>query len=187
MFVIGITGSFGSGKSTVARIFARISGAKIFDADKIAKKAMKNPQIKKRIMKEFGAADSRKIADIVFADRQKLKKLNSIVHPAVVEEAKKVAKSEKRIIIDAPLLIEAGMLGMVDYLVIVKCNVAKSRLKKRFGEDDIRSRLKNQLTLDEKISSAMHARKPLFIIDNSFSLAKTERQVKRVWQAMDKE
>ncbi|MFC2143192.1 dephospho-CoA kinase [Candidatus Aenigmatarchaeota archaeon] len=185
MVLIGITGSFGSGKTTVAKLFKKQCGktCEIIDADKIAKKLMRN-QLKKKIKTEFGTTNRKELADIVFSDKRKLNKLNSIVHPYVrIEIKKRIQNSEKNFILDTPLLIEAGKTK-VDYLVIVNCDKKKqlSRLMiKGHKKEDILRRLRHQLTFDKKLKKAKKiTNEEIFIINNSGKLEKTRDSVKKI-------
>ncbi|HLD48788.1 MAG TPA: dephospho-CoA kinase [archaeon] len=178
--LIGITGSFGSGKTTIAKMLAK-KGAYIIDADKIAKQVFEKK--KKEIKKAFFTADRKKIADIVFSDKVKLRKLNSLIHPVVRKEINKIiAKNKKKaIVIDAALLIESDMLiKKLDALIIVKCSkkeAIKRLMKKGFQKGDILRRMKNQMPIKNKIKYAD------YIIDNS-SISQTKKQVDEIWKAL---
>ena len=103
--IIGITGSFGSGKTTVANMFRRY-GFKVIDVDKLYHKDFyKSHPLRNKIKKEFGTLDRSKLKKIVFKDYKKLQKLNKITHPIIIEAMKKEiqkiiknANKEKRII-----------------------------------------------------------------------------------------
>lgn len=163
MFVIGITGNSGSGKSMISELI-KSQGAYIIDADKVAHKIM---QVGKKAYNEiidfFGSevinndkTINRKIlGNIVFNDSQKLNKLNDITHKYILEYIKdeireiKNKKSEyKYIVIDAPLLIETGLNKECDYIWIVYASIEKrlERIKKRdnISEEIVLKRFKNQ-------------------------------------------
>jgi len=191
--VIGITGSFGSGKTTVAGMFAALGG-RVIDADGIAHRLMRpGGLIASRIIEIFGPGITgrggeikRKVlAGIVFANKKLLRKLNRIVHPAVIAVIRKeIAKSKKKIfILDAPLLIEAGLEKEVDVLIVVRCSRSKQiqRLleKRAYAKSEIQKRIKSQMALSKKLRLAD------FIIDNNGSLANTSLQVKRVYRALE--
>ena len=192
--VIGITGSFGSGKTTAARMFASL-GARVIDADRIAHRLLRpGTEVYRSIIRNFGrevlakgcAIERRKLARIVFASPGLLRKLNRIVHPAVIASIKRrVAKSKKKIfVVDAPLFIEAGLKKDVDLLIVVKSTRKKQteRLLKRgkYTKAEIIKRIKSQMALSKK------ARLADFIIDNDGSKAKTWVQVKRIYRALEK-
>jgi len=189
--IIGITGSFGSGKSTVARAFKKYTDGIIIDADKIARDLEKpNKTLWKKIVGEFGKKilknneiDRKKLADIVFSDDRELKRLNKITHPYIIKEIKKRIRDSNRefMILDVPLLIEADILKMVDKLVVVKTNrkVLMKRLAKRYMKKEILKRIKSQLSLRNKIKLAD------YIVDNGKSLKDTEYRVRRIWEAIE--
>jgi dephospho-CoA kinase len=191
MPVLGITGSFGTGKTTVARLFSR-KGARIIDADKLAHAVIRRTRPEyERIVSLFGREilgargeiDRRKLSRQVFNDRQALKRLNRIIHPAVIKEIKKQAdglKARRWLVIDAPLLIEAGLVPLVDKLVVVVASQSNQikRLKKKTGisKAGILQRIKAQLPLKRKRQLAD------FTVDNNGSLTYTKKQVERIWQ-----
>jgi dephospho-CoA kinase len=190
--VLGITGGFGSGKSTVARIFASF-GAKIMDADKIAHRVI-NPgsKVYKKIVATFGRGilkqdreiDRQKLARVVFNNKNSLKRLNNIVHPEVIRIIKneiKVSRA-KVAVLDAPLLLEAGLEKIVDKLIVVK--ITKDGQFKRIqnktflSKTDILKRIASQIPLRVK------ARLADFVIDNSGTIEKTKKQVERIRRSL---
>ena len=188
--IIGITGSFGSGKTTVAKMFARL-GAYAIDADKVYHSLIRRVEgCHKKIVKCFGKdvldasgrIDREKLGKIVFKDRTKLKLLNSITHPEIVKEIKRIAKSKKRefIIVDAPLLIESGFYKEVDRVILV-ANKKEDQIK-RIRESaglpakETLKRIRMQMPFKKKLAFAD------FIIDNSGSRLSTLTQVKEIWK-----
>lgn len=186
--ILGLTGSFGSGKTIVAKIFSS-SGAQVIDADAIAHRAISpGTKIYQRIIKAFGedilkrnrTIDRIKLADKVFNNKNLLHKLNKIVHPQVIRLIKNRIKSlsGKIIVLDAPLLIEAGLQRMVDKLIVVKISrkVQIRRIKDKFGLErlEILKRIKAQIPLSDKVRIAD------FVIDNTGTLRETKRQVGQI-------
>ena len=208
--IIGITGSFGSGKTTVANMFRKY-GFRVINADRLYHNIYnKNNSLKKQIKKEFGAANRAKLRKIVFNNPNKLKKLNKITHPLIINEIKKqinsiIKSSNKRtiiakiknienkntqklkisganfagnvkIVIDAPLLIEATAKNLVDKIIAVKCGkkeqITRILKKKKYTKKEIENIVKSQLPLKEKIKKAD------FVVDNRSSLKKTRMQVR---------
>ena len=176
MVIIGVTGSFGSGKSTVAKMLKRLSNGYLIDADKIARKLVEG-KLKNRIVKEFGTNDRKGLAETVFSDKTKLDKLNSIVRPEVKGGISKLLRKYKKriVIIDAPLLIEAKI--KTDKIVVVKTKKNKiiKRLSKKYSKVEVLKRIRSQMAFNRK------ARYADYIVDNSKSLKDTEYQVKKVW------
>ncbi len=186
--ILGLTGSFGSGKTTVAGIF-RSFGAKVIDADKIAHSLL-NPQtpIYKKIAHTFGrgilnkdkSINRHKLARGIFNNKNLLKKLNKIMHPEIIRIMKKniEAVSAGVIVLDAPLLIEKGLEKITDKLIVVTIGVEKQieRMQRKTGlsRPDILKRIKAQIPLRKKVRLAD------FIIDNSGTKEETEKQVQEI-------
>jgi len=196
--VIGLTGSYGTGKTAVAGMFKRL-GAVILDADRLAHKAYRKGSYSyRKIVKAFGPdvpersgdLDRSKLAQIVFSNKVSLNRLCKIVHPVVVRDIKRSIKrisasSAKRVvIIDAPLLIEAGLQDIADYLIVVKTSrpTQLKRLIKKTGysRQDIVKRICSQIPLSKKIRLAD------FIIDNEGSIKRTDKTVKKIWREIKK-
>jgi len=188
--ILGLTGSFGSGKSTVAKLLG-VLGAQIIDADKIAHLVYK-PQAAayKKIVDCFGASilrrdksiDRKKLSVIVFKKESSLKKLNAIVHPQVIRIIQNKLGAAKRnvVVLDAPLLIEVGLTSLVDKLIVVKISrkLQMERVLKRTGlaRERILRIIKAQMSLADKVRFAD------FVIDNSGTIAETKKQVKQMWE-----
>ena len=178
--IIGITGTFGSGKTTVAKMLKK-RNILVIDADRLAMRAAKNKRVKKKILQEFGTAGRKKLAKTVFSDAKRLGRLNKIIHPPLKREIKKIMKETRKeiVIIDAPLLVEARFLDVIDCLVLVVCNnrTRTGRLvKKGFSEREIAARTIFQLSEAKKEKYAD------FVIDNSGARKETERQVEKLWK-----
>jgi len=183
--ILGITGSFGSGKSIVAGLFAS-SKTKVIDADKIAHLVIRRgSRAYKRICLVFGKGalgknkeiDRRRLAQAAFRNKNSIKKLNSIVHPEVIRIIKRQIKAVKSgiVVLDAPLLIEAGLKKLVDKLIVVETareeQIRRIRSKTHLSRSQILKRIKYQVSLSRKVGLAD------FIIDNNGSLGKTKKQV----------
>lgn len=171
--LVGLTGGIGSGKSTVAQIFKSL-GVPVFNSDDEAKQIVNtHEEVKKQIITEFGEVyingklDNVKLAEIVFSDEEALKKLNSIVHPAVGTMFKKwVAENQQQpvLIKEAAILIESGAYKELDKIILVKASeqtrIERVMKRNNVSEEEVRERMKNQLSEEEKV--------PLcnFFIDN---------------------
>ncbi|UCB57193.1 MAG: dephospho-CoA kinase [Candidatus Omnitrophota bacterium] len=190
ILVLGITGSFASGKSSVAEMFRRL-GARIIDADKIYHRLIKPPNpLYKKIVSVFGQdilrrnkyIDRKKLAERVFTDKEALNKLSQITHPVIIKEIKRRLKKIKPgvVIIDAPLLIEAGLNKIVDKLIVVKINrknqVIRCREQRGLSGDEIAGRNRAQVALSEKIKLAD------YVIDNNGTFKQTNEQVDKIWK-----
>ena len=186
--IIGILGGVGSGKSTVADEFAKL-GCKVIDADKIAHELLDKKTVQDKIVALFGKnildssgkIDRKKLADIVFADADKLSSLNKIVHPFVLGRAEELIKRYNRqnqvkaIVLDMPLLVEVGWAKRCDKLIFVDCGrqLRIDRAKKLgiFGENQLKIRENFQISLDNKANIADN------MIDNNSDLSGLAKQV----------
>lgn len=195
MFVIGLTGSLKTGKTTVSRMFARL-GAQVVDADKIAHTCMNRGQTGySKIVKLFGIKilrgkdiDRPKLARIVFKDKRQLKKLEAIIHPFVVREMKhKVFHQRKKsgvIVLDVPLLFESGLDRLTDLTLVVRASqpvqITRAIKQLRISKGEALRRIKAQMPLREKIKWAD------CVIDNSRHLNETKRKVNAIWQKVQR-
>lgn len=189
--IIGLTGGFGTGKSYVAGIF-RSLGARVIDADKIAHDALKKSSgTYRKITAAFGPSvldrkgniDRKLLARAVFGDRTLLKKLNTIIHPGVIRTIKSEIRKSPRdgvIVIDAPLLIEAGLKNIVNKLVVVTCTRGEQirRCCKKFGinKKEVLKRVRSQMPLSSKVKMADYR------INNGAARAETRKEIVKIWR-----
>ncbi|MCH7774826.1 MAG: dephospho-CoA kinase, partial [Bacteroidetes bacterium] len=165
LIISAITGSIGSGKSTFANYIASKDYI-VINADDISKDILSfDEKIKKKIIKEFGSnsyndgkLNKKFIAAQVFSDPANLNKLNSILHPRVLQKIdtliEKKYKDEKIVFIEAALIYEADIEKKFDYVVLVTADF-NIRLKRsvangKFTEDDFINRDKSQIPQEEK-------------------------------------
>jgi dephospho-CoA kinase len=165
--IIGLTGGIGSGKSTVAKLF-EIIGCPVFYSDEVAKEIYFDktliPQIIALLGKEayFSETeiDKKFIGSKIFSDTNLLHKLNSILHPAVIERFKKFTKNYngKLIIKETALLFEAKLEAQVDKIILVAANdeLRINRVMKRDGlsKEEVLSKISAQLPQAEKIAKS---------------------------------
>ncbi|WP_297446319.1 dephospho-CoA kinase [Desulfurobacterium sp.] len=162
--IIGITGNIGAGKSTFSQ-FLKVKGFKVLNADDLAKGALRKGEpayepvvsaFGKEILAEDGEIDKRKLADIVFSDKEALKKLTSITHPMVKQKIISSAKSKEPIFVEAAVLIESGWYKVVDKVVVVFAYRGQRYLRasKRFTLRDVIRRDRLQLPYNEKLKFA---------------------------------
>jgi dephospho-CoA kinase len=190
MIVIGVTGGMGTGKSFVAAELGSL-GAKVLDADNMAHECLKRGTVTyKKIVKVFGkrildgrgSIDRKKLAAVVFDSRKEIQKLNSIIHPDVVRRIKGIISSTRKheaVVIDAPLLVEAKLTGLVDKLIVVtasrKNQYCRSAHRLGIGKEECERRLKNQMPLSRKMKMAD------FVIRNNGTKEMCRNRLRRVW------
>ena len=190
----GLTGGAGSGKSTVAAMFAEL-GARVIDADRVAHEVIRPPQpAYHEIVREFGfeildsqgEIDRKRLAAIVFADPDKLKFLNAIVHPRVLERIERLAEGflladpGAVVLVEAALLYEAGYADRFRKMIVAWCQPAQqiARLMKRMRltHEQAEQRIAAQMPAEEK------RRRADYVIDCSGDLESTGEQVVRLYQ-----
>ncbi len=185
---VALTGNIGCGKSTVASIFREL-GAYTVDADEVIKGFYrKSHPVYERVVREFGEGildpkgniDRKKLADTVFSDERKLRKLEAITHSALYEELDRIYRklpSDAVVFVEATLLIEKGTYKNYDFTVVVYApyEICKERaLRRGMSEEDFNRRWKKQMDIEEKVKLAD------FVIDNSGSLEDTRKQAEEV-------
>ncbi len=187
--LIGLTGSFGSGKSTVLGIFHRL-GAQTLSADEIVHELLERPDVREEIKRLFGkevvssnGIDKKKLAARIFDSMQDRQRLESILHPLVYDRIMKFHRQhpDQVTVAEIPLLFESGRGSDFDAVIFVTCAQKKrlNRLAKRgFSQEEAKRRLAAQMPEDEKI------RLSDFVVDNSGSIEATGRQVRSIWQVL---
>ncbi|HET6963573.1 MAG TPA: dephospho-CoA kinase, partial [Acidimicrobiales bacterium] len=192
MFLVGLTGGIGSGKSTVAAGLAR-RGAAVVDADAISRQIMEpggaayGPVVERfgpSILGPDGRIDRPAVAALVFNDPQALAELNALTHPVIgqvmAERMTEAAARAEVVILDIPLLNIAtkdrftfGAIVVVD----TPEDLAVERLvaQRGFTEDDARARIAAQISREERRSLAD------LVLDNSGSREALEAEIDRAW------
>jgi dephospho-CoA kinase len=198
MIIAGITGTIGTGKSTVAAMFAEM-GAFIIDYDAVAHQVVEPGKpawqeiadsFGKDLLNEDQTINRQKLAQIVFNNPEKLRTLDSIVHPAIAKEVQRLIDKRKRIdpdgliMEDIPLLLEAGpeiARAVVEKIIVISASPEvqlKRLLARGMSEDDAKNRIKNQIPVQEKTKYAD------FVINNDGSLEETRKQVLHIYSQL---
>ncbi|MBI4752952.1 dephospho-CoA kinase [Candidatus Desantisbacteria bacterium] len=126
------------------------------------------------------------LGELIFSDTASREKLNQITHPLILKEiAKQIQENNNKIvIIDAPLLIEAGMQSIVDKIIVVRTSritqIKRLELRDHRTDLQIRARIDSQISLEIKIEKAD------YIIDNNDGILETNGQIKRIWEELIK-
>ncbi|MDI6944321.1 MULTISPECIES: dephospho-CoA kinase [Microbacterium] len=196
MPLVALTGGIASGKSTIARRLAE-HGAVIVDADALVREVQAPGQpVLAAIAAEFGddvltedgALDRAALGAIVFGDRERLARLNAIVHPAVKVESQRRfraaldADPDTVVVYDVPLLAEARGAGEWDRIVVAHApaDVRRRRLvtERGMSEADAAARIASQAGDDERLALAD------VVIDTSGSLDETLAQADALWRSL---
>lgn len=191
--VIGLTGGIGSGKSTVAQYLAGL-GAAVIDADKLGHEAyLPHTETWRQLVKTFGpgilaadeTVDRKKLGALVFGNTQQLEKLNAIVFPRITEMIRqRIEDFRKRgtrvIILDAPVMLEAGEGSLADEIWVVISDEANAvrRVTSRTGlpETQIRARIRAQLSNAERVKRAR------VVISNDGTMEDLRQKLKELWE-----
>lgn len=193
--VFGLTGGIGSGKSSVAARF-RERGLPVIDADRLAREVVAPGSAGlAEIVEAFGVGvldsdgglDRARVADIVFNDEGKRRKLNAITHPRVRDLALQRVmqlgeEGEVLCCYEVPLLIESGLTEMLRPVVVVSVaedvQVARTVKRDASTEAQARARIAAQMPLAEKVKLAD------YVIDNSGTLDELRRRADEVLDAI---
>jgi dephospho-CoA kinase len=207
---VGLTGGIASGKSFVAGALAGY-GCFVIQADEIGRQVLATGgEAYAEAVREFGAEilmaegageprsiDRRRLASLVFADAEKLARLNAIVHPAVIRREEELAaeffarEPHGIAVVEAAILIETGSYHRFDKLILVFCaqeqQIERAMRRETTGRDagrtsavdaDIRARIGRQMPLEEKRKYAD------FVIDTSGMKDDTLRQTRTIYEEL---
>ncbi|XP_042241042.1 dephospho-CoA kinase-like [Homarus americanus] len=192
MFLVGLTGGIGTGKSTVSAMIQEM-GVPVIDADLIARQIVEpGKKAWKKIRETFGdemflesgELDRPKLSSLVFTDAEKRKTINKITHPEIYGEIRRQVfryflKGEQFVVLDLPLLFESNKVTSYLYkTIVVSCDdeTQLERLMDRnqYTEKEAISRIEAQMPLEKKCNMAD------IIIENSGSLSNTRKQVEGI-------
>lgn len=188
---IGLTGGFGTGKTTVLQFLKKL-GAHTISADTIVQGLLKKPSIIRKLVLVLGKdilikrlsksyINKKRMADIIFNNAQKRKSVEKILHPEVIHTAMQIKKQIQRknkravIVFELPLLFEAGFRDIFDATIMVYCsrtNALRRLMTTGLSEKEIKQRMKAQMPLSRKKAMAD------FVINNNSDLRSTRNQVK---------
>jgi dephospho-CoA kinase len=193
MFVLGLTGSIGMGKSTTARFFAE-AGVPVHESDAVVHRLYEGEAVA-AIEAAFpgttanGKVDRQKLAARVLGDEAAMQRLESIVHPLVRASASRFlaearASGAKIAVLDIPLLFETGAEGRVDAVVVVTAppDVQRARALERPGM----TAEKFEKILAKQMPDAEKRKRADFVVDTSQGLEAARAQVRDILQAIAK-
>jgi dephospho-CoA kinase len=193
VIVVGLTGGIGAGKSTVSKLLAE-RGAAIVDADKIARElqdpgtpvlAAMAERFGGGIINDDGTLNRAAVAEIVFSDKQALKDLNGIVHPAMQAEIQRQidqnVDTDRLVVLDFPLLGENPRKGLAATIVVdIPYELAVQRVVEQRGMDEVdaRNRVSSQMDREDRLKIATH------MVDNTGDLVDLVAAVDRLWDEL---
>jgi dephospho-CoA kinase len=188
-YLIGLTGNIATGKSTVAGTLAEL-GAETIDADKVAHEVMAPGAAAyddvvgafgEGILREDGSIDRKALGAIVFEDPEALARLESLVHPAVIEEvAARVAASDApAVVVEAIKLLESGMAEEYDAIWVTTCprqeQVRRLVEERGLSREEAMRRIEAQPPQSQKIARAD------VVINTAGTFGESREQVRAVW------
>lgn len=188
MLKIGLTGGIGSGKTTIADLFAELN-VPVIDSDDIAREVVASgsqalEQIRhafgERVIAADGSLDRSAMRELIFADTDQKRKLESIVHPKVRQSIlMRVASLDAAYcIICVPLLVESGMVNLVDRVLVVDCpvetQIERVTKRDRLDEKIVRAIIASQATREQRKALAND------LIDNASTDSMLAEQVKKL-------
>ena len=189
--VIGLLGAIASGKSFVAAEFEKL-GCAVISADILAHEELLETQTQKEILKHFGdgvfdensRVDRKKLAKAVFDDSDKLKLLNSLIHPKVIAKMEFLLDKYHNdddahaIVLDVPLLLEIDWQSRCDVLIFVdtkeSIRIERAAARGLGSSRDVKKREKKQISLDKKRDIAH------YVVDNNSDTLAIMNQVAKI-------
>jgi dephospho-CoA kinase len=193
MLRIGLTGGIGTGKSIVARVFARC-GAEVYYADDAAKELMTaEPRLRAALKKIFGddvygadgSLNRARLSALVFDDVKALRTLNGLVHPFVQEQLRTAmaACTKPVFVMEAALIYETEIEGTFDYIVVVdaeeQTRIARTMARERTDEATVRRRMAMQIPQTEKVGAAD------FVIHNDAGMEELEAAAEGLYRVLE--
>ncbi|MBS96846.1 MAG: dephospho-CoA kinase [SAR202 cluster bacterium] len=194
MFVIGLIGGIGSGKSSVSEILKSL-GVDVIDADKVGHEAY-TPDSEgwRKVISVFGQdivgpdkqIDRKKLGSIVFSDPNEMDKLNKLMHPIIHDLVKEKIKNFSDqgvnvVILEAAILIEANWQDLTDEIWLAKANqevvIERVQLRNNFTREEIIKRIQSQMSNDEREKHAD------VVIDNDGTIEQLHEKVKTLWHS----
>ncbi len=174
---IGLTGGIGSGKTTISEVFKKL-GVPVFNSDDFGKQLLQNnTNIINQVVQEFGDTiidnkkiNTRKLASIVFSDKDKIQTLNEIIHPHVINQFEQLAQKTKKkyIIKESAILFESNSYKKVNKIILVRAPL-DIRMK-RVCDRDNRTKEEVEKIIRNQINDTKLLKRVDYIINNNNEL-----------------
>ena len=182
---IGLTGAIGSGKTEALRALARL-GAATLSTDEAAHEALGDAGVVAKLVERWGeevardgTVDRKRVAEIVFADRDELRWLESITHPKVAERVVEwqagLGEGIKVAVVEVPLLFEANMQAFFDGVLVIVAGERRAAWLEARGDGAVEGRTGRQFTEAEK------AERATWVVENDGSLEDLEAKLSALW------
>ncbi len=182
--LIGITGGIATGKSVIGQ-YLRSLGYPVIDADLIGHEVLEREDVKREINERIGNVEldgrinRKKLGSIVFSNRDKLKILNEITHPriidAILDEVKNLSAMNEEIFVEAAVLFEMGLDRYTDFIIVTDCpddlRIKRIMERDKLSYDAASMRIRSQMPREEYIKRAN------FVIDTSGNVENTLEKV----------
>ena len=190
--VVGIAGSIGAGKSTVAHLLASL-GAGVFDSDRLGHEVLAEPEVVRRIVAWWGEGvcrdgvhvDRARVAQEVFNSPDQLARLERLLYPRIAERRRRLMKAYeadravRAIVLDSPKLFEAGIDALCDAIIVVDApramRLKRVRAQRGWTSEDLARREKQQIPFSQKRARAD------YLITNNSDLGGLRASVGRVF------
>lgn len=189
--IIGLTGGIGSGKTTIARLFMA-AAVPVYIADDEARKLMQSEEIIQEIKAKFGTTifendilNRQKLAEIVFNNPEKLKLLNSIIHPAVKKDFDVWVLNQKQasfVIYETAILFESGSYQNCDHIITVTAPI-ETRIQRVMQRDNT-SREQIMTRINAQWSDEQRMAKSDFVIENN-TVEATKLEVDKILKILN--
>lgn len=190
--IIGITGSIGTGKSTITKYLIN-KGYPVLDADKLAREELENKEVIKEIVAYFGESvlnngkiDRQRLGEVIFRNKTDREVLNRIIHPRVIARIEKEAKqAEGLLFVDVPLLFEAKLEYLFAKIIVVytskETQLKRLMVRDRINEEYAQAKIAAQMDIEEKKIRAD------YLVDNEGELENTYKQIENILRRIENE
>ena len=183
--VVGLTGGIGSGKSTVSRILQK-KGYPLIDLDKISHEVIEYPEVIEKLVKAFGEdildengkISRRKLGAVVFGNKEKLREINSIMHPVILAEMRRqvrlLEKINKIVFVEIQLLFEVKWEKEFDVILLVYVD-----RETQITFEEVEKIINSQINLEDK------KKKSDYVIDNTKKIEEVELEIEKILKELE--
>ena len=190
MAAVAVTGDIGAGKSTVSKLLAHNLSCECLSADVIAKSMWLREDVKAQAVNHFGSEilDSSgeimlpELASLVFSDESNHAFVNALIHPLVMSELEKLSRVHDDIVLEIPLLFEAGHHEWVDMIVYVAADfqtrARRCELQRGWKADELMRRERFLLPREERIAMSD------YVLHNDRGISELEEEINRLGEKL---